>query len=72
VYLLDEQQRLQRRAVEVAFEQHDMAVISKGFSGGETLIIDDLSPAINGMLVKPLRDQAMEQQLQLRAMGELP
>lgn len=72
VYLLDEQQRLQRRAVKVAFEQHDMAVISKGLSGGETLIIDDLSPAINGMLVKPVRDAAMEQQLQQRAMGELP
>lgn len=64
VYLLDEQQRLQRRAVEVAFEQHDMAVISKGLSGGETLIVDDLSPAINGMLVKPLRDEKLEQQLQ--------
>lgn len=72
VYLLDEQQRLQRRAVEVAFEQHDMAVISKGLNGGETLIIDDLSPAINGMLVKPLRNAAIEQQLQQHAMGELP
>ncbi|HZJ93435.1 MAG TPA: HlyD family efflux transporter periplasmic adaptor subunit [Thiopseudomonas sp.] len=72
VYLLDEQQRLQRRAVEVAFEQHDMAVVSKGLNGGETLIIDDLSPAINGMLVKPLRNAAIEQQLQQRAMGELP
>ena len=49
-----------------------MAVISKGLNGGETLIIDDLSPAINGMLVKPLRNAAIEQQLQQRAMGELP
>lgn len=71
VYLLDEQQRLQRRAVEVAFEQHDMAVISQGLSGGESLIVDDLAPAINGMLVKPVHDEAMEQQLQQRAMGDM-
>lgn len=71
VYLLDEQQRLQRRAVEVAFEQHDMAVISKGLSGGEILIIDDLTPAINGMRIKPVRDEAMEQWLQQRAMGDI-
>lgn len=72
VYLLDEHQRLERRVVEVAFEQHDLAVISKGLSGGETLIVDDLTPAINGMLVKPLRDEVREQQLRQRAMRETP
>lgn len=69
VYLLNEQQ-LERRAVTVAFEQHDMAVISKGLLGGESLIVDDLTPAINGMLVKPQRDEAMEQRLRQRAAGE--
>lgn len=72
VYLIDDQQRLERRAVEVAFEQHDMAVISKGLTGGETLVVDDLMPAINGMALQPLHDEAVEQQLRQRAVGEAP
>lgn len=72
VYVLDDQQRLERRAVEVAFEQHDMAVISKGLMGGETLIVDDLMPAINGMALQPQRDEAMEQRLQQQALGDMP
>lgn len=70
VYLLNEQQRLERRAVTVAFEQHDMAVISKGLLGGEVLVVDDLMPAIDGMRVAPQRDEALEQRLQQRAAGE--
>lgn len=70
VYLLNEQQRLERRAVTVAFEQHDMAVISAGLRGGEVLIVDDLMPAIDGMRVAPQRDEALEQRLQQRAAGE--
>lgn len=70
VYLVNEQQRLERRRVEVAFEQQDMVIISKGLTTGETLIIDDLSPAINGMLIQPLQDTASEQNLRRKAKGE--
>ncbi|HSH47822.1 MAG TPA: HlyD family efflux transporter periplasmic adaptor subunit [Halomonas sp.] len=72
VYLVDDQQRLERRAVEVAFEQHDMAVIAKGLTGGETLVVDDLMPAIDGMALDPRRDEAVEQRLRQRAAGETP
>lgn len=70
VYLVNDQQRLERRKVEVAFEQQGMAIIAQGLTGGETLIIDDLSPAINGMLIQPLQDTASEQSLRQKAKGE--
>ncbi|MGC3872522.1 efflux RND transporter periplasmic adaptor subunit [Halomonas sp. GXIMD04776] len=72
VYLVDGQKRLERRSVEVAFEQHDLAVIASGLAGGETVIVDDLTPAITGMAVDPRRDEELAQRLRQRALGEAP
>ncbi|QEA40584.1 efflux RND transporter periplasmic adaptor subunit [Pistricoccus aurantiacus] len=72
VYLVDEQQRLERRSVRVAFEQHDLAVIAEGLSIGETVIVDDLVPAINGMTIDPRRDEALTRSLRRQALGETP
>ncbi|MCF6301690.1 MAG: efflux RND transporter periplasmic adaptor subunit [Devosiaceae bacterium] len=52
VYLVDEQSRLERREVTVLFQQNGMAVIAEGLEGGEYVILDDLVPAISGMLLE--------------------
>lgn len=72
VYLVAEGERLERRSVEVAFEQNDLAVIGAGLAPGERLIVDDPVPALEGMAVRPQRDEALEARLRARARGETP
>ncbi|WP_440994971.1 efflux RND transporter periplasmic adaptor subunit [Arhodomonas sp. SL1] len=69
VYLVTEDQRLQRRPVRVAFQQNDLAIISDGLEAGERVIIDDPVPAVDGMAVRPRRDQEAETALRERAAG---
>ncbi|KMQ76194.1 efflux RND transporter periplasmic adaptor subunit [Marinobacter subterrani] len=53
LYLADEDNRLQRREVTVAWQQGDKAVISEGLAPGDRLVLDDLVPAIDGTLLAP-------------------
>ncbi|MEZ5549983.1 MAG: HlyD family efflux transporter periplasmic adaptor subunit [Pseudomonadales bacterium] len=69
VYLLGDDDRLQRRTVTVAFEQLGLAVIEAGLVEGEMLIVDDLAPAVAGAVVLPQRDLALEQHLRRLALG---
>lgn len=71
VYVVDAQNRLERRTVTVAFRQDGMAVIDTGLRIGETVILDDIVPAITGMLLAPERDMETEAALETRAAGGL-
>jgi len=51
VFLMDEESRLRRQAVEVAAVQGQLAIVSDGLSGGEVLVLSDVAPAIDGMLL---------------------
>lgn len=53
VYLMDAEMRLRRRPVEVAATQAELAVISSGIKEGEQLVLSDVAPAIEGMLLNP-------------------
>jgi RND family efflux transporter MFP subunit len=70
VYLVDEQERLQRRRVEVAFAQRDLAVIADGLAPGERVIVDDPVPPLGGMKVVPHLDEERGRALQRIAAGE--
>jgi RND family efflux transporter MFP subunit len=59
VYLLDADQRLRRQTVRIEFVQDQFAAVSEGLSGGETLVVSDPTPAVEGMLVKPVDDQTL-------------
>lgn len=72
VYLVDKENRLERRPITVAFEQNDLAVISAGLVPGELIIVDDPVPAVNGMAIAPHRNTALEQHLQQLALGQIP
>lgn len=54
VYLRDDDGRLALREVEVGWQQQGRAVILSGLAPGEEVILDDLVPAIPGMLVDPV------------------
>lgn len=70
VYLVNRENRLERRPVEIAFSQGGFSVIAKGLSGGESLIVSDPTPAIEGMLVKPTLDDQIRANLVTEAAGE--
>ncbi|MDX5333582.1 MAG: efflux transporter periplasmic adaptor subunit [Gammaproteobacteria bacterium] len=72
VYLADPTDRLQRRLVEVAYTQRDLAVIRSGLEAGDRVILDDLSPAIEGMKLDVTVDTAAAERLAATALGEGP
>ncbi len=60
VYIADKGNRLRIRKIDVLAEQGGKAVIESGLSLGERIVISDLSPAIDGMLLKPFADTPEE------------
>ncbi len=53
VYLADEDNRLQRQPVSVAWQQGEDVIIDDGLAPGDRLVLDDLVPAIDGTLLAP-------------------
>ena len=70
LYVVDEQQRLDIREVEVGLLQPGFATIAAGLRPDEPVVISDLVPAIQGMLLKPEQDPAAETRLRHAAGGE--
>ncbi len=70
VYICTKENRLEIRDVKVEFNMGDLAVISRGLKQGENLVLADLVPAIDGMLLKPVRAQSAEKLLKQKALGE--
>jgi RND family efflux transporter MFP subunit len=60
VYILDAQNRLQIRTVNKLYDQQDKSIIGEGLDDGEQLVLTDLIPAIQGMLLKPGNDLPTE------------
>ena len=69
-YVADADDRLQRRTVQVEFTMQDFAVVAAGLAGGETLVVTDPIPAIEGMLLEVIRDADLEARLTAVARGE--
>lgn len=57
VYLRNAEGRLELRNVSVAWRQGGQVVLSDGVEPGEEVILDDLVPAIPGMMVIPAEDE---------------
>lgn len=69
VYVV-ENERLRRRSVQVEFAVQDFVCLAKGLQDGEILVLSDLVPAIEGMLLETQFDPGMEQRIALVAAGE--
>ena len=72
VYLVNGEQRLERRKVDVAFAQSSLVCLSGGLQKGEILVVADPTPAIEGLLVDPEVDAALLEELIAEARGEVP
>lgn len=72
VCVLNEQSRMERRAVNVEFVQGSLAVLRSGLAAGETLVVSDPTPMIDGQLVDPVVDQELLDSIVLQAAGGEP
>ena len=64
IYLIDEQQRLKTQKVDVLFNQDNISVINSGLKADDKVVVSDLIPAVDGMLLNPQKDELLQQQLQ--------
>lgn len=71
VYVLNTESRLERRPVRTAFTQSNFVVISEGLKAGDTLVVSDPTPAIEGLLVQPVEDVEAASSLRREAAGEV-
>jgi RND family efflux transporter MFP subunit len=72
VYLASPENRLERREVEVGFAQGNLVSIKKGLAPGDRVIVTDVIPAIEGMLLEPQTDEELLTSLIAEATGESP
>lgn len=63
VLLVNAAQRLQSQVVTIHYHQGEISVVESGVTAGDQLVITDLIPAVDGMLLNPQTDTAVEQQL---------
>jgi RND family efflux transporter MFP subunit len=72
VFVVGADDRLSRREVEVQFHQTNFAAIRSGLEAGERIVISDLIPAIDGMLLDPVDDDDALAALIAEAQGRGP
>lgn len=72
VYIIDDDRRLRRRAVVLAFAQAGFVCVQEGLAAAQTLVVSDPTPAIEGLLTEPVLDEELQQRLATQAGGEEP
>ena len=70
VYLVGPDRRLVRRPLKITHVQSEFAFVGDGLEGGETLVLSDLVPAADGMLLDPVDDPQALAALRADAVGE--
>ncbi|SDT87910.1 efflux RND transporter periplasmic adaptor subunit [Desulfobacula phenolica] len=70
LYICTPENRLEIRPVNIEFYMADVAVLSQGLEAGETLVLADLVPAVEGMRLKPVLAQEVVTLLKQQAIGE--
>jgi RND family efflux transporter MFP subunit len=63
VYLVNSASRLETRAVQRLYNQQQFAVVGEGLSSGELIVVSDLIPAVDNMLLHTVTDQSLQQSL---------
>lgn len=69
VYVVGSGSRLERRTVAVGMRQSDFVVITSGLEAGEQVVVSDLVPAIDGMLLNATQDEDLRDYLITIATG---
>jgi len=69
VYVADVDDRLRRQPVTVLYDQGGLSVIGAGLTPGARVVVSDLVPAVEGMLLRPEVDEAVTTELRAAAEG---
>ncbi|XPV74925.1 MAG: efflux RND transporter periplasmic adaptor subunit [Desulfovibrio sp.] len=69
VYVVDDESRLKLVSVDVLETAVDFAAVKGELSEGDKLIVSDLVPAVEGMLLTPVEDLELETRLREQAEG---
>jgi multidrug efflux pump subunit AcrA (membrane-fusion protein) len=69
IYLAGAEDRLEFRPVVPGPMQSDFAIVDEGLAGGERVVVSDLIPAIEGMLLAPRADDGLAARLAAQAGG---
>lgn len=67
VYVVNGEDRLEIRDVDVAYRQQDFVVLAGGVSEGERVLLSDLVPAVAGTKLSPTLDDAAERRIARQA-----
>ncbi len=59
LFVVNAENRLEIRSVKTGAVQDDIISVTDGLTAGETIVVSDLAPAIEGMLLKPDVDAAV-------------
>lgn len=70
VYVVGAEMRLERRLVTVGARQSNFVTVDSGLAAGETVVVSDLSPAIDGMLLTPVEDAGLLARVVAAATGQ--
>ena len=70
VYVVDRNNKLELRSIQVAHLQEQLAVIADGLAEDEMVIVTDLIPVIEGMPLKPVHSVAVQETLTRQAAAE--
>ena len=70
LYLAGSDGRLNIQSVTTGLVQGDLAAIAQGIETGQQIVVSDLVPAIQGMLLAPRGDDAAMKRLRVEALGE--
>ncbi len=70
VAIAGEDGRLRRKPVDVLYWQGDSAILKGGVSAGERVIVSDLVPTVDGVLVEPVEDVDLATRMTAAALGK--
>jgi RND family efflux transporter MFP subunit len=69
VYVVDENDKIHFRKVETGFSQDSFTMIRSGLAKGEKVVLTDLVPAVEGMVVIPMIDKERAEKIINEARG---
>ena len=69
VFVVNDDSRLERRAVTLGIRQTDFVTILSGLEENETIVVSDLSPAVEGMLLRTVEASDILTLLKAQASG---
>ncbi|MCA9689312.1 MAG: biotin/lipoyl-binding protein [Myxococcales bacterium] len=67
LHVVDKDRRLARREVQIAYRQAEFACLAGGIEPGEQVVLTDVVPAIEGMLLDPVEDEEAAAELRATA-----